>query len=222
MQGCPGTRKDAADKPESAVPERAEDQRFALLEGKSCHVPNDAAVRDEHRDPAGPGLRPQQPARCADLTPPRRVVVGSDGIQKRRADGRAAERESCRLAGAAERTREHGPDPELQSLRALPDATRVAATVCREVPLRAAILQIDRILVGLREVRRCVPDDEDHVTASQLIAEPRVRSLAGRERQSSSYGDDSKSARPSRDHLVEEHASHTLRFIHEQVPGQAA
>jgi len=51
-------------------------------------------------------------------------MVGGDGVQKRRADGRAADRELCRLAGATERTREHAPDPELQARLVLADGTR--------------------------------------------------------------------------------------------------
>ena len=102
-------------------------------------------------------------------------MFGGDGVQKRRADGRAAERELCRLAGPAEPAREDGSDPKLQSPHALPDELRVAAALCREVALRAAVIQIDRILVGLRLVRRRVADDEDHAAALQLIAERRDR-----------------------------------------------
>jgi hypothetical protein len=69
----------------------------------------------------------------------------------------------------------------------LPDAPRIAPPLCGEISLRAAILQIDRILVGLREVRRRVPNDEDDSAASQLIAERRVRSLGRRERQSGDH-----------------------------------
>ena len=86
-----------------------------------AHVPDDDTVRDEHRDSAGGGLRSEQDARCADLTSPRRVVVGGDRVQKRGADGRAAERKPCRLARAAEPAREDSSDPELQSPNALPD-----------------------------------------------------------------------------------------------------
>ena len=156
-----------------------------FLESKSRHIPDDAAVCDEHGNSAGVGLRREQPAHSADLTSPRRVVVGSDGVQKRKADCGATEREPCRLEGAAERTRQHGPDPKLQSARALPDAFRIAAALCREVALRAAILQIEWILVGLREIRRRVPGHEDHPAASQLIAERRARRFARGDRQSS-------------------------------------
>src|SRR6266508_3760870 len=59
-QSCPAARKDAAENSEPDAPERPEDQRFAFLESKSRHIPDDAAVCDEHGDSAG-GSRSAKP-----------------------------------------------------------------------------------------------------------------------------------------------------------------
>ena len=187
-------------KPELAVSEWAEDECLALLERLARRVPDDAAVCDEHGDAAGGGLRPQQPPRCGDLASPLRVVLGDNGVEKRAADGRAAEREPRRLAGPAEHAREHRPDLDLETTHALPDQPRVAAARSREVALRAAVLQIDGILVGLRLIRRRMPDDEDHAAALQLVAERRARGIRRRKRESSDQRDGGKCANRTRPH----------------------
>ena len=150
---------------------------------------------DEHGDSAGSRLGPEQRARRTDLASPRGVVLGGDGVQKRRADGRTAERERCRLAGAAEPAREDGSNPKFQSPNALPDELRFAAALCREVALCTAVVQIDRIVVGLRLVCRRVADDEDHAAALQLLAERGIRGRAGRDRQSGDQQDECKRTR---------------------------
>src|SRR6266540_3156974 len=47
------------------IPELPEDQRFAFLESKSRHIPDDAAVCDEHGDSAG-GSRSAKPDGATD------------------------------------------------------------------------------------------------------------------------------------------------------------
>ena len=59
----------------SAAPERAEDQRLALLERESRRVPDDAAMRDERTvTRPGAGFVPKQHGalRGSDVATPRR------------------------------------------------------------------------------------------------------------------------------------------------------
>ena len=182
-QGCPRARQDPPEEPEPAVPERAEDERLALLERMSGRVPDDAAVRDEDGDPAGGRLRPQQ-ARAARIC--RRQAASCSAVTVFRSAALTVERPNASLA--VSRVRQNGlestaPIRSCNRLRALADAPRVAAALCGEVALRPAIGQVDRISVGLREVRRRVPDDEDDPAAPQLIAQRRGRGCCGRQRE---------------------------------------
>ena len=111
-------------------------------------------------------------ARVADLRAPGVVVLGRDRVEERRVDGRAAEREPRRLERPAVRAREDLADGQPEPAHPLPDRARVGASLRGEVPLRRAVGDDDGILVGLREVRGGVPEDDDEPAGSRL----RVRS----------------------------------------------
>ena len=159
-QRPPLPRQHPSDDAEAAVPERPEDDRLALLERLPGRLLHDDAVRDEHGQLPGRGLRPEEPPRGADLRAPGVVVLGRDRVEERRDDGRAAECEPRGLERPAVRAREDLADGQPEPAHAAPDRTRVGAALGGEVPLRRAVGDDDGILVRLREVGGRVPEDE--------------------------------------------------------------
>lgn len=165
--------KNSAEESEAAAAERPKDERLTLLERQPGRIRHHDSVRDENGEPAAPSwLRPEQPPCRSDLRPPSRVVLRGDGVQERGAHGCTTEREPCRSSCATERAREDSPDSQLQASYAAPDCASVGATLLREVALRVAVSEVDRVLVGLREVRRRVSEDE-HQPAPLQVARQR-------------------------------------------------
>jgi hypothetical protein len=74
--------------------------------------------------------------------------------------------------------------------------------------LSAAVPENDGIVVGLRLIRRRVPDDEDYAATLQLVAERRARSVRRRKCESRDHRDGGKSASRSGEELVEQRAHH--------------
>jgi len=86
-------------------------------------------------------------------------------------DGRATERQARRLERPAEGAREDLADRQGEAASAAADGARVGPTLRGEVPLRRAVGDDDRVLVGLREVGCGVPEDEDHAATAQRADE---------------------------------------------------
>jgi hypothetical protein len=156
--------EDPAEKPEPARAEWAKDERLALLERVPSGVVDDASVRDENGERAGRRLRAEQLPCRPDLGAPFRVMLRHDRVEDGPAHGEPAERESRRLLRAAERAGIDLVDRKLQPAHPAPDRPRVGTTLRIEVALRPAIREDDRVLVGLREVRRRMPEDEHETT----------------------------------------------------------
>ena len=192
----------APDEAEAAVAERAEDDRLALLQALSGRLLHDDAVRDEHGQPPLGGLRADQPPRRLDLRAPAGVVRGRDRVEERGADGGAAEREPCGLERAAVGAREHLADGQPKAPDALPDRARVSAALRGEVPLRRAVGDDDRILVLLRLVGVCVPEDEHEPARTKRLgkAGARRRARAGHDRDGREGGDGSGEQARGRHH----------------------
>src|SRR4029450_5446620 len=147
----PLRRRDPSHEPETAVP-RPKDQSLSLLKREPGGVAHDDSVGDEDGERAGGGPRTDEATRRTNLPAPGLVVGGIDRVQEGGLDLAAAEGETRRLPRAAERARQPGPDAEVEPCDASPDRARLRATGCRQVPLRRAIGEDDRILVLLRLV----------------------------------------------------------------------
>ena len=86
-------------------------------------------------------------------------------------DGRPPEGEPRGLQRAAVDAREDLADGKADAPHAAADRARVGPSLGGEVPLRRAVGDDDGILVGLREVGRRMPEDEDEAPGAKLARE---------------------------------------------------
>src|SRR4029453_2578024 len=85
---------DSPEQPKTALTERTEDQRLALVERESGRVSHHTPVRDEDGELGPRRNRPEKTTHAANLHPPGCVVLGVHRVQECSADRRAPEREA--------------------------------------------------------------------------------------------------------------------------------
>ena len=154
-------REDATKKPKTARAERTQDERLAFLQRETCRIRHDDPVCDEDVDRAGRRFRPEQSPGGSYLRPPACIVRCGDGIQEGRRHRRATKGKTRGLARAAEGTGQNRRDAQIETPHVPPYRAGIYTTLLGEVSLRGAIGQIDGVLVGLREVRGRMSENEN-------------------------------------------------------------
>ena len=171
----PLARQHAADDPEAARAERPEDDRLALLERLPVVSWTTTLCVTSTVSFPGAGFVPS--SRRAFLICVRQAASCSAAMVLRSAGWTVARPNASRAVSSVRQydAREDLADGKAEAPHAATDRARVGPSLGGEVPLGRAVGDDDGILVGLREVGRRVPEDEDEPAGAQLA----VRSWSG-------------------------------------------